>query len=264
MRFRLFYFLVLFLCVNINSAYSLSRTAFDELAPLVRSAQFIQPTSQEGSGVRLELKVSDGTVPEALTYAIRPEVETPPSIAEGQNGIAPGVYQLTVQAKGQDLFKQKFLAAEGVVSDLKLSYSAASGFTLKQTVELPQVLFKPNQKQVSPKSKRELQAIVDFLNENKSIETLGIEVHTDAQGNERSNLELTTFRAIELRNALIKLGVDAQRIKTFGRGSADPKVPSTSLENRQINRRVEYIIIEASTKPRLIGNQFSSVSVVTL
>lgn len=71
-----------------------------------------------------------------------------------------------------------------------------------------------------------------------------VEAHTDDIGSEKYNKGLSHRRAISVKKQLISLGVDGERIITKGYGEARPKVPNTSDENRQINRRVEAKVIK--------------------
>jgi OmpA-OmpF porin, OOP family len=70
-----------------------------------------------------------------------------------------------------------------------------------------------------------------------------IEAHTDDVGKDKYNMGLSHRRALSVKKQLISMGVDKDRIITKGYGETKPKVPNTSAENRQINRRVEAKII---------------------
>ena len=47
----------------------------------------------------------------------------------------------------------------------------------------------------------------------------------------------------EVRKAMIERGIRPERIEIEGRGERDPIVPNTSEDNRQMNRRVEIVLI---------------------
>ncbi|GAA0178074.1 OmpA family protein [Clostridium sediminicola] len=58
-----------------------------------------------------------------------------------------------------------------------------------------------------------------------------------------SNWELSASRAINVVRYLAeKQGVDPKRMKAVGHGEYSPKVPNTSAENRQLNRRVNIVV----------------------
>jgi flagellar motor protein MotB len=55
-------------------------------------------------------------------------------------------------------------------------------------------------------------------------------------------IPLSTARAEAIREALIARGVSAGRLTSSGVGAAQPLVPNSDLENRWINRRVEFTL----------------------
>ncbi len=77
-----------------------------------------------------------------------------------------------------------------------------------------------------------------------SDKTIIVEAHTDDVGSEKYNKGLSHRRAMSAKKQLISMGIDEKRIITKGYGETRPKVPNTSAENRQINRRVEAKIVE--------------------
>jgi len=87
-----------------------------------------------------------------------------------------------------------------------------------------------------------LKELYRFLNERPS-QRIRIVGHTDNIGSERSNQILSEGRCREVRQAMIKRGIKASRIEIEGRGERDPILPNTSDENRQMNRRVEIVLL---------------------
>lgn len=67
--------------------------------------------------------------------------------------------------------------------------------------------------------------------------------HTDNIGSDRSNQILSEGRCKEVRQSMVSRGISADRIEIEGRGERDPIVPNTSDENRQMNRRVEIVLL---------------------
>lgn len=67
--------------------------------------------------------------------------------------------------------------------------------------------------------------------------------HTDNIGSDRSNQILSEGRCKEVRNAMIERGIAPERIEINGRGERDPIVPNDTEENRQMNRRVEIVLL---------------------
>lgn len=57
-----------------------------------------------------------------------------------------------------------------------------------------------------------------------------------------SNWELSAVRATTVLRYLIEKGIDADRLTATGYGELLPLVPNDTEENRQINRRVEFVL----------------------
>jgi outer membrane protein OmpA-like peptidoglycan-associated protein/flagellar hook assembly protein FlgD len=62
--------------------------------------------------------------------------------------------------------------------------------------------------------------------------------------NEEELIPLSLARAEAVKQALIKLGLDGNRISVVGLGGSNPIVPFDDEENRWKNRRVEFILIK--------------------
>ena len=64
--------------------------------------------------------------------------------------------------------------------------------------------------------------------------------HTDSAGDDVYNLELSLERASAVRDALVELGVEAERLRTVGAGSTSPVASNDTEDGRQLNRRIEF------------------------
>ena len=88
-----------------------------------------------------------------------------------------------------------------------------------------------------------LHRVADALAENPGATAI-LEGHTDNTGPESYNQELSSRRAIEVRNALIdQLHVPTSRLTAVGAGAADPAQPNSSAAGRAYNRRVEIRLV---------------------
>lgn len=67
--------------------------------------------------------------------------------------------------------------------------------------------------------------------------------HTDNIGSDRSNQILSEGRCKEVKQEMVHRGIRPERIEIEGRGERDPIVPNTSEDNRQMNRRVEIVLL---------------------
>jgi outer membrane protein OmpA-like peptidoglycan-associated protein len=106
---------------------------------------------------------------------------------------------------------------------------------------LDDVLFDTGKAQLKPGADRSLDQIAAFLSENPE-RRVQVEGFTDAQGPEEFNLELSQSRADAVAMAIIKRGVDAQRVRAMGYGEQYPVASNNNAGSRQLNRRVEIIV----------------------
>jgi OmpA-OmpF porin, OOP family len=94
---------------------------------------------------------------------------------------------------------------------------------------------------VKPESYGALNDIAKVLKENPSVR-LKIVGHTDSDGDEPQNLDLSKRRAAMVKNDLIKnFGIDATRLESDGMGETKPVAPNDFPTNKALNRRVEFI-----------------------
>jgi len=113
----------------------------------------------------------------------------------------------------------------------------ANGCVLKIDLE---VTFGVNSTQIAPEAMHKVEAFAKFLNDNTDYKTT-VTGHTSIAGNESRayNVELSKKRAQSVKDALVKLGVDADRIKTVGKGPDEPIASNDTAEGRAQNRRIE-------------------------
>jgi outer membrane protein OmpA-like peptidoglycan-associated protein len=67
--------------------------------------------------------------------------------------------------------------------------------------------------------------------------------HTDSDGSETFNQDLSVRRAEAVRNALVSQGVSAARITTAGFGESQPIADNSTAAGKQFNRRVIITIV---------------------
>ncbi len=95
---------------------------------------------------------------------------------------------------------------------------------------------------LTSEGKNSIDKVYDVLNEHKEIK-VEIGGHTDSDGTKQNNKTLSQKRADAIRKYLITKGIKGYRLKSIGYGESIPLVKNNSLENKQINRRVEFKII---------------------
>ena len=103
------------------------------------------------------------------------------------------------------------------------------------------IYFDVNKDIVKPESYGTLKEIAAVLNENPAVK-VKIVGHTDSDGADPANLDLSKRRGASVKNELIKaFSIDAARLESDGMGETQPVAPNDTPVNKALNRRVELI-----------------------
>jgi outer membrane protein OmpA-like peptidoglycan-associated protein len=108
------------------------------------------------------------------------------------------------------------------------------------------VLFTSAKYDLLPAAQVNLGQIADALSKSDPDSRIVVEGHTDSQGGEAYNMELSQHRAEAVRGFLVSHGVAPDRITAQGFGMARPVADNASPEGRADNRRVEIIVQHGS------------------
>jgi outer membrane protein OmpA-like peptidoglycan-associated protein len=103
------------------------------------------------------------------------------------------------------------------------------------------IYFDVNKDVVKPESYGTLKGIADVLKENPAVR-VKIVGHTDSDGADAANLDLSKRRGASVKAELVKnFGIDASRLESDGLGETKPVSPNDTPSNKAMNRRVEFI-----------------------
>lgn len=103
------------------------------------------------------------------------------------------------------------------------------------------ILFDVNAATIKPESAGVLKEIGTVLKENGEVK-IRIVGHTDSDGADAANLELSKKRAEAVKAALAKeYGIDESRMESDGKGETKPVADNKTKEGKAQNRRVEFI-----------------------
>ena len=105
------------------------------------------------------------------------------------------------------------------------------------------ILFDVNSDKIKSESYGTLKEIAGVLTENPSIK-VKIIGHTDSDGDDNANLELSKKRSTAVKAALVKeFGINEASLETDGKGESVPVDKNTTSEGKANNRRVEFVKI---------------------
>ena len=104
------------------------------------------------------------------------------------------------------------------------------------------ILFDVNSDVIKPESYGVLKDIANMLKASPGTKVMIIG-HTDSDGDDAKNLELSKKRAASVKYALVKdYGIDANLLTTDGKGETEPVNDNDTPQNKANNRRVEFVI----------------------
>lgn len=110
------------------------------------------------------------------------------------------------------------------------------------------ILFDSGSANIQPQSMGVIRQIYQVLQQDEDIK-LKIVGHTDADGDDALNLELSKKRAEAVKNALTDVyNVSSNRLQTEGRGALEPLGDNSTAEGKSQNRRVEFIQLAKTTQ----------------
>jgi OmpA-OmpF porin, OOP family len=103
------------------------------------------------------------------------------------------------------------------------------------------ILFDVNSDRIRADSYGTLKDIAAVLKDNPSVK-INIIGHTDADGADDANLDLSKRRAASVKMALAtEFGISADRMQTDGKGESQPAAANDTPEGKANNRRVEFV-----------------------
>jgi cytochrome c oxidase subunit 2 len=152
------------------------------------------------------------------------------------------------QVRGTDADPNIGKVLDYEVEDRRIGFNEAAEAALNasadslRTVQLEYVTFETGSAQLTANSSYELENLLSFMKKygDVSIELAG---HTDNTGTADGNVDLSQRRATAVYNYLTNKGVDGDRMRAVGYGSARPVDTNDTEEGRASNRRTEFKVL---------------------
>ncbi|WP_228559412.1 MULTISPECIES: Ig-like domain-containing protein [Myxococcus] len=113
----------------------------------------------------------------------------------------------------------------------------------ERIVILEKVYFATGKDVILARSFPLLKQVAAVLRANPQVELVRIEGHTDDQGNDAKNLDLSQRRANNVRAFLVKEGIAEGRMEAVGYGETKPVDTNKTAKGRENNRRVGFTIL---------------------
>ncbi|MEM6963396.1 MAG: OmpA family protein [Bacteroidota bacterium] len=112
-----------------------------------------------------------------------------------------------------------------------------------KVIPLKNIFFDTDKSELLPQSHVELQKLLVLMQSNPEM-TIEIRGHTDTDGDFDYNIQLSARRAQAVVNYLIHRGIESNRTFYKGFGSTQPIGDNITDSGKQLNRRVEFLILK--------------------
>lgn len=110
-------------------------------------------------------------------------------------------------------------------------------------IRLKNIFFNTDKAELLPRSYGELKKLLKLMLDNPNM-VIEIRGHTDSQGEHDYNIYLSRKRAKAVVEYLNENGISRSRTRYKGFGHTQPVAENDTDEGRQLNRRVEFLIIK--------------------
>jgi len=152
-------------------------------------------------------------------------------------------YALNASANGYLFFSENFSLKEAGGDDVIAFNVPMEPIKVGKKVILKNIFFETDKYDLKPKSKVELDKLVQFLQANADVR-IEIGGHTDNVGSEAYNQNLSENRAKAVYDYLVEHAIPSERLGFKGYNFSEPIATNETDEGRALNRRTEFKIIE--------------------
>ena len=200
----------------------------------------------------LQVSAVDASTGEAVAANIRLRgVDEPAEVADGVATwtLAPSEQLVYAEAEGFGAVSQKVTLKPGETTKITLKLSPSKVEVQRESIDiLEQVFFDFDKATIKAESNTLLNEIAATLTAHPEIERVEVQGHTDSDGADDYNLDLSQRRVDAVVAYLVNKGVESERLTPKGYGEAEPLVPNTSDANKAKNRRVNFVITQRAEK----------------
>jgi OOP family OmpA-OmpF porin len=113
------------------------------------------------------------------------------------------------------------------------------------------IVYETGKAVIKPESEPTLNALKDFMEQNKNFTRIRVEGHTDNVGKPADNMKLSTDRAMAVVTWMDGHGVSKDRLLAVGFGDTKPIADNKTDDGKAQNRRTEFRLAEIEGKPFL-------------
>ena len=157
--------------------------------------------------------------------------------------LPPGKYVFYVKAKGVGEWRRLITVLPGQELDLLAEIGAARTQIVDDHIQLlDKVYFPTDSDEIEQRSFSLLEEAAALLATRPDILQVEVQGHTDSEGTDADNLDLSQRRAAAVMRYLTAQGITPDRLTAVGYGETKPVGSNDTPEGRAMNRRVELFI----------------------
>jgi outer membrane protein OmpA-like peptidoglycan-associated protein len=211
-----------------------------EMKLVIKKTQLLVSVASENRSVAARVSIRGPATREVTTV----EGSAEPLAVE----VKPGAYAVAVSAPGYLGQTRTLEVGEGAELVVNFDLAPEPKEKLVSIVNnklemVRKIHFTPAKATLLPDSYALLEQVANLLMKS-DIKRIKIVGHTDSTGSKRRNLRLSVARAASVATFLERAGIDRKKMETAGYGDARPVVPNLTARGREINRRVEILILD--------------------
>jgi OOP family OmpA-OmpF porin len=226
--------------LEVAVAASLATSATAALTPLAKRSHFLVTTTFHKAPVAAKVRFSGIETKVVETHADAAAPTPVPAL--------PGAYVAEVTAEGYLAQLREVEVSPG--AELQLAFELQPEPKKKRVLFrddrlelLVQVHFAQGRATILADSNPLLDEVVDAM-VRFGIKRVRVEGYSDSSGSRAANLRLSQTRAEAVAEYLAQKGVARGRLEAKGYGDARPLAPNLTARGRELNRRVEIVVLE--------------------
>jgi outer membrane protein OmpA-like peptidoglycan-associated protein len=160
--------------------------------------------------------------------------------------LSAGTHRIAVTAPSYTVHEEELTLLAGDDRRLQVRLDAAKLVIEKRRIRiLEKVQFEFGKAVLRSASHDLLDQVAAVIITHPDLGRVEVAGHTDSKGSDSYNLELSARRAEAVRDYLVKAGVGENRLLAAGYGELRPIDTNRTEEGRELNRRVEFNLVDA-------------------